>query len=361
MTSLNSQIARLPVDGFLLLLIATVALAAYFPAHGAATSVVDQGVTAAVALLFLLYGARLAPSAIWSGLRNWRLQSVVLASTYCLFPLLGVALTLLLRGHLPADAVTGLLFLCLLPSTVQSSVAFTSIARGNVPAALCSASLSNVLGVVLTPLLVSLLLPAAGGGFSLHAYESIAREILLPFILGQMIRPWSAAWLLRHPLMTAVVDRGSVLVVVYAAFSAGMAAGIWHLLSINTLLAILAIDLAILAVVIVATTGASRRLAFSTEDEIATVFCGSKKSLAGGIPMAVILFPGHAVGLIVLPLMLFHQAQLFVCAALARRYARRSASAAGADAISTALVPPKAKELDMTERSAEPRRAASVT
>jgi sodium/bile acid cotransporter 7 len=211
-----------------------------------------------------------------------------------------------------------------------------------------------MLGVVLTPLLVSSLLPAAGGGFSLHAYAAIAREILLPFILGQMIRPWSAAWLLRHPLMTAVVDRGSVLVVVYAAFSAGMAAGIWHLLSIKSLLAILAIDVATLAVVIIVTTWASRWLAFSTEDEIAAVFCGSKKSLAGGIPMAVILFPGHAVGLIVLPLMLFHQAQLFVCAALARRYA-------GADAMSTALVPPKAKEFDMTERSAEPRRATSVT
>jgi sodium/bile acid cotransporter 7 len=324
MLPLKNLLSRLPADRFLLLLIAVVALAACFPAHGAGTRMAEHGVTAAVSLLFLLYGARLEPQAIWSGLGNWRLQTLVFASTYVLFPLIGIATSWLLRQHLAADAVTGLLFLCLLPSTVQSSIAFTSIARGNVPAALCSASLSNVLGVVLTPILVSQLLPAASGGFSLKAFEDIAREILLPFIIGQIIRPWARAWLLRHPHVTAIVDRGSVLVVVYAAFSAGMVAGIWHQLSIASLAAILAVDLAILAVVMFATTWVSRWLAFPAEDEIAAVFCGSKKSMAGGIPMAAILFPGHAVGLIVLPLMLFHQAQLFVCAVLARRYARRN-------------------------------------
>jgi sodium/bile acid cotransporter 7 len=339
MSELRSLFARLPADRFLMLLIATVVLAAYFPAHGAATKFVERGVTAAVSLLFLLYGARLEPSAIWSGLGNWRLQSLVFASTYVLFPLIGILLGLLLRNHLPADVVSGVLFLCLLPSTVQSSIAFTSIARGNVPAALCSASLSNVLGVLLTPILVSQLLPAASGGFSFKAFEDIAGEILLPFVIGQLIRPWSRAWLLSHPHVTAVVDRGSILVVVYAAFSAGMVAGIWHQLSIGSVLAILAVDLLVLALVIFATTWTSRWLTFSTEDEIAAVFCGSKKSMAGGIPMANILFPGHALGLIVLPLMLFHQAQLFACATLARRYSHRGAVTARA-AQNTALPQP---------------------
>ncbi|WP_201785997.1 bile acid:sodium symporter family protein [Novosphingobium barchaimii] len=313
----------LRLDRYLLLLIATVALAALLPARGAATGWVEHLVVVAVALLFFLYGARLAPDAIWRGLAHWRLQALIFASTYLLFPILGVVVTLLLRGHLPRDVLTGLLFLCLLPSTVQSSIAFTSIARGNVPGALCAASLSNVLGVVLTPTLVSQLLPAASGGFSLSALEDIATQILLPFVLGQAARPWIGAWLLWHPLPTSIVDRGSVLVVVYAAFSAGMVAGIWHQLSLGSLAAVLAIDLAMLALVLLATTLTSRTLGFSTEDEIAIVFCGSKKSMAGGIPMAAILFPGHAVGLIVLPLMLFHQAQLFVCATLARRYAGR--------------------------------------
>jgi sodium/bile acid cotransporter 7 len=178
--------------------------------------------------------------------------------------------------------------------------------------------------VVLTPILVSQLLPAASGGFSLSALEDIATQILLPFVLGQAARPWIGTWLLRHPLPTSIVDRGSVLVVVYAAFSAGMVAGIWHQVSLASMAAVLAIDLAMLAAVLMMTTLASRSLGFSTEDEIAIVFCGSKKSMAGGIPMAAILFPGHAVGLIVLPLMLLHQAQLFVCATLARRHAASS-------------------------------------
>lgn len=254
---------------------------------------------------------------------HWRLQSMVFSSTYLLFPLIGVVASLALRPYLPADLVTGVLFMCLLPSTVQSSIAFTSIARGNVPAALCSASVSNLLGVALTPVLVSLLLSSAAGGVSLAAFEKIAAQIVTPFVVGQLIRPWVGAWLLRHGRLTSVVDRGSVLLIVYAAFSAGMVAGIWGQLSVGTLAAILAVDLAVLALVIVTTMLASRWMGFSREDEIAIVFCGSKKSMASGIPMAAILFPGHALGLIVLPIMLFHQAQLFVCAILARRYAKR--------------------------------------
>jgi sodium/bile acid cotransporter 7 len=157
----------------------------------------------------------------------------------------------------------------------------------------------------------------------LKALEDIALQILLPFMIGQAVRPWVADWLLGHAVLTSVVDRGSVLVVVYAAFSAGMVAGIWHQLSPASIGIILLIDLIVLTLVIGSTTWASRLLGFSKEDEIAIVFCGSKKSMAGGIPMATILFPGHAIGLIVLPLMLFHQAQLFVCATLARRYAER--------------------------------------
>jgi sodium/bile acid cotransporter 7 len=314
---------RLPIDPFLLMLMGTVALAVILPARGVAAVYVDHAVTAAVAALFLLYGARLSPGAVKEGLLHWRLQSMVFASTYLLFPIIGVVAGLLLRPYLPGDLAIGLLFMCLLPSTVQSSIAFTAIARGNVPAALCSASASNVLGVVLTPVLVSLLMSSTGGGFSVAAFEEIALQIIAPFVAGQIIRPWVGAWLLRHPRLTSAVDRGSVLLIVYAAFGAGMVEGIWSQLSFASLASVLAVDLAILAAVIVTTTLASRRIGFSTEDEIAIVFCGSKKSMASGIPMAAILFPGHALGLIVLPVMLFHQAQLFVCAILARRYAER--------------------------------------
>jgi sodium/bile acid cotransporter 7 len=331
MSTLHKLIDRSPIDPYLLLLIGTVGIAALFPAQGTGKPIADAAVTMAVALLFFLYGARLSPQAVWSGLAHWRLQSLTFASTFILFPVIGLGLQAALKPFLPHDILVGIVYLCLLPSTVQSSIAFTSIARGNVPAALCSASVSNLLGVVITPVLVSLLLPGSSVGFSAHALEDIGVQILLPFVVGQAARPLIGDWLLRHRTLTSVVDRGSVLLVVYAAFSAGMVAGVWSRLSVADLAAVLVLSLLVLALVIAATTFASRRLGFSVADEIAIVFCGSKKSMAGGIPMATILFPGHAVGMIVLPLMLFHQAQLFVCATLARRYAARDEQPLRAD------------------------------
>jgi solute carrier family 10 (sodium/bile acid cotransporter), member 7 len=254
---------------------------------------------------------------------HWRLQSLVLASTFILFPLLGLAAAAAARPLLPADLALGLLYACVLPSTVQSSIAFTSIARGNVPAALCSASVSNLFGVVATPALVALLMTSQSGGFSFKALEDVALQLLAPFAAGQLCRPLIGKWLSGHKRLTSFVDRGSILLIVYAAFSEGMVAGVWSQLSWTSLALVLALDCLILAAALVATTLLSRQLGFSKPDEIAIVFCGSKKSIASGIPMASILFPGQAISLIVLPLMLFHQIQLFACAILAQRYARR--------------------------------------
>lgn len=322
MSAIRGFIARSPIDPYLLMLIGAVGLAFALPARGEGRVIVDGSVNGAVAALFFLYGARLSPTAVWEGVTHWRLQLLVFASTFLLFPVIGLGVGALVRPYLPADVTLGLLFLSVLPSTVQSSIAFTSIARGNVPAALCSASLSNMAGVVITPLLVGLMF-STHGGLSTSALSDVALQILLPFAVGQAVRRWISAWLRRHGVITAIVDRGSILLIVYAAFSAGMVAGVWKALSLTSLAAVLAIDLGMLGVVMVATTLASRWLGFSKEDEIAIVFCGSKKSLASGVPMANILFAGHAVGLIVLPLMIFHQAQLFVCATLARRYGAR--------------------------------------
>ena len=321
------------IDPYLLLLIATVALAAVLPARGEAARVAEVAVTVAVALLFFLYGARLAPAAIWAGLTHWRLQGLVFLSTFALFPLLGLAVSGAARAWLPGEIAAGILFLTLLPSTVQSSIAFTGIAGGNVPAALCSASVSNLVGTVLTPVIVAVVFPltgllpaAAGGGVSLHAIEGIAAQILLPFVAGQAARPLIGDWIARHKGPTSLVDRGSILLVVYAAFSEGMVAGIWQAVSALDLALVLVCDGVLLAAVIAATTWMSRALGFSKPDEIAIVFCGSKKSMASGIPMATILFAGSSVSLIVLPLMIFHQVQLFVCAVLARRYAAQTAA-----------------------------------
>jgi len=220
------------------------------------------------------------------------------------------------------------MFLCCLPSTVQSSIAFTSIAKGNVAAAMCSASFSNLIGIVVTPALVTaFLVTQTGGGVSLVAVRDIALQLLAPFVAGQLSRKWIGGFVARHKQMLGYVDRGSILLVVYAAFSEGVVAGIWSRLSIPSLLSLFLANAAILAAVLGSTMWVAHRLRFSTEDQIAIVFCGSKKSLASGLPLASVLLPTAIAGLMVVPLMMFHQMQLMACAWLARRYAARSNTA----------------------------------
>lgn len=312
---------RLPIDPYLVAILSTVAVASALPVRGEGAVVARELTGIAIGLLFFLYGARLSPQAAITGLRHWRLHLTVFASTFLLFPALGVAARVVSPLILSPGLYAGLLYLCLLPSTVQSSIAFTSIARGNVAAALCSASASNLIGIVLTPTLVGLLMHARGRGFSPHAIEDIVLQLLVPFLAGQALRPWIGRWIGEHRAMLGYVDRGSILLVVYTAFSEGVVSGIWHRLTVGGVALLIAVDTLLLAIVLVTTTFASRRLGFSREDEITIVFCGSKKSLASGLPMAGVLFPAQQVGLLVLPLMLFHQIQLIVCAALARRYA----------------------------------------
>jgi sodium/bile acid cotransporter 7 len=243
-----------------------------------------------------------------------------------MFPLIGLALRAGLHAWVSAPMLDGILFLCVLPSTVQSSIAFTSIARGNVPAAVCSASASNVLGMFVTPLLVGLMLTSelgatgSGSGISLGAVGGILGQLLVPFILGHLSRPLTAKWINHHKPVVNLVDRGSILLVVYTAFSAAIVEGLWHRLSVGDLVVVTVLDAAVLFFALVATTVGARRLGFNREDEIAIVFCGSKKSLASGVPMAGVLFPAATIGPMIVPLMIFHQMQLMVCAVLARRY-----------------------------------------
>jgi sodium/bile acid cotransporter 7 len=316
--------SRLPIDGYIAAIVGMVCLASLLPVHNTAAVVANHMTTAAIALLFFLHGARLAPSAALAGAWHWRLHVVILTSTFLLFPALGLGARALFPNLLSAPLWTGLILLCVLPSTVQSSIAFTSIGRGNVPAALCAATASNLLGMLLTPLLAGLLL-SSHGGVSIKGAGDIIVQLLLPFAAGQLSRPLIGAWAQRNRTLLGLVDRGSILLVVYTAFSEGVTQGIWHQLGLSELGRLLAVDAALLGAVLAITTYGSRMLGFSTADEVTIVFCGSKKSLASGLPMATVLLAGQSVGLIVLPLMLFHQIQLMVCATLAKRYANVSA------------------------------------
>jgi sodium/bile acid cotransporter 7 len=322
------------IDWFIVGLITAVILATFLPCRGEGAVVFGFVTNAAIALLFFLHGAKLSRQAIFDGIGNWRLHMTVLASSFVMFPLVGLALRAGLGHWISAPMLDGLLFLCLLPSTVQSSIAFTSIAHGNVPAAVCSASASNVLGMFVTPVLVGFLLigeldrNGGTGGISLDAVGGILLQLLAPFILGHLSRPLTEKWLGRHKFVVNLVDRGSILLVVYTAFSAAVVEGLWHRLSAGDLIVITLLDAAVLFFALTATTFGARRLGFNRPDEIAIVFCGSKKSLASGVPMAGVLFPAATVGPMIVPLMIFHQMQLMVCAVLARRYAEREAKGA---------------------------------
>lgn len=321
--------SRFLPDNFTLALLTTVALASVLPAAGGVARFFEGLTVAAVGLLFFLHGAKLSRQAIVAGLSHWRLHLVVVASTFVLFPLLGWALRPVLQPLVTPDLYLGVLFLCALPATVQSAIAFTAMARGNMPAAICSASASTLLGIGITPLLTGLLLSrtAAAQHDALESIGRIMLQLFVPFIAGHLLRPWIGGLTQRHAPVLKFVDQGAILLVVYTAFSAAVVEGLWRQMPLPALAGLLVVCAVILALALCSTTWLSRRLGFSKEDEVTIVFCGSKKSLASGVPMAKVLFAAHAVGAMVLPLMVFHQMQLMVCAVLAQRYARRPPSA----------------------------------
>jgi solute carrier family 10 (sodium/bile acid cotransporter), member 7 len=308
-------------DNFTLAIVGTVIFASLLPSRGETAVAVNWITNLAVALLFFLHGAKLSREAIVSGATHWRLHGVVMLSTFVLFPLLALAFKPFLSPLVTPTMYAGILFLTTLPSTVQSSIAFTSMAKGNVPAAVCSASASSLLGIFITPALVSLIISNhAASGSAWHTVGNIVLQLLVPFILGQLLRPAIGGWIERNRSVLRLVDQGSILLVVYSAFSEAVNEGLWHHVPLSAIGGLLLINGVLLAAALLVTAGVSKWLGFNRADRITIIFCGSKKSLASGIPMAKVIFASHAVGAVVLPLMLFHQIQLMVCAALAQRW-----------------------------------------
>ncbi|WP_437887021.1 bile acid:sodium symporter family protein [Phytobacter sp. V91] len=319
------------LDPFTLTLVVTVLLASFLPARGSFVPFFEWLTTAAIALLFFMHGAKLSREAIIAGGSHWRLHLWVMCSTFILFPVLGVLFVWWSPVNVSQELYTGFLYLCILPATVQSAIAFTSLAGGNVAAAVCSASASSLLGIFLSPLLVGLLMNLHGADGSLEQVGKIMLQLLLPFVLGHLSRPWTGAWVARNKKWIGKTDQTSILLVVYSAFSEAVVNGIWHKVGVGSLLFIVVASLVLLAIVIAVNIFVARRCGFNKADEITIVFCGSKKSLANGIPMANILFPTSVIGMMVLPLMIFHQIQLMICAVLARRYKRLAEKAQAQD------------------------------
>lgn len=322
-------VKRLARDWFLLGMFAAVILAALFPEFGASGGAMHADVVADVGIfaVFLLHGLGLPAAQLRAGVVTWRVHVVVQAFTFVVFPLLWWLGDVLVGRWMPADLSLGLLYLCAVPSTISSSVAMTGVARGNVPAAIFNASLSSLLGIVLTPLIIGLFASATGHSLSMgQAILKLSTLLLLPLVLGQLLRPLVGGWFARYRPYTNAFDRVVILVLVYSSFCDSIASGLFSDYGAAVLGVAFVGAMLILAIVLMLTTRTARALGFSKEDEITVVFCGSKKTLASGVPMARLLFGANpALGLIVLPLMFYHQAQLLVCSLLAERYAKRPA------------------------------------
>lgn len=317
---------KLKPDWFLLGIIAATFLAWLAPGPGAEGGWLHPELLtkAGVALIFFLHGLALSFAALRTGALNWRLHLLVQTCTFLLFPLIGLALYTLFSGWMAPDMRLGIFYLCALPSTVSSSVAMTAAARGNVAGAVFNATLSSLIGVVLSPLWVALVMKTAGHTQPIGPVMlDLFRWLVLPLIVGQLLRPWLGAWAAAHKPVIHLADRGTIVLLVYTSFCDSFRQGVWSGHGVGPILVIVALCGVIFAVVMAITGAAARGLSFTREDRIAAMFCGSKKTLASGIPMAKLIFGAHpGLGLILLPIMIYHPLQLFVCGVLAQRWSR---------------------------------------
>lgn len=314
----------LALDRFTILLVLMVLLATLLPISGQFAYYFNILTTVAIAVLFFLHGAKLSREAVIEGMLHWRMHALVFIFTFLIFPLIGLLSRPVLEPVLGQQLYWGFLFMCFLPSTVQSSIAFTSMAKGNVAGAVCSASFSNIIGMFITPILVSYFIL----GQSQHDFDptksivQITLLLLVPFILGQLLRPFIFPQMRKFPSVVKVFDQGSILMVVYGAFSSAVVAGLWQQVSGITLIYLTLACSVLLTVVMLLALYLPKWLGFNQADQITIFFCSSKKTLASGVPMAQILFIGQPLGMIVLPIMIFHQIQLMVCGVIANYWSK---------------------------------------
>jgi len=319
------------LDSFLLGILGAMGLACFTAPWGGSHGALGLGhlTSVGIALVFGLHGAQVSRERLHAGSRNLRLHLLIQGATYLVFPVLGLCGFWLLRGTVPMPLALGFFYLCALPSTIASAVTLVGIARGNVPAAIFNATLSGLLGIFMTPMLVSLLATTSGVHLSLlDAIRSLVETVLLPFASGHLLQRWLLPVLRTAPRLVRFIERGAVLLVMYVAFCDAVAADVLHQAAAGSLVVMLLAVAALLGAMLLALRTLASRLALAPEDAVALLLCGSQKSLANGMPMAKALFGAYpALGLLVLPMIAYHQAQLVAGAMIARRHAARTINA----------------------------------
>ncbi|MEZ9708393.1 bile acid:sodium symporter family protein [Vibrio breoganii] len=319
-------IKKIKKEWFLVGMVMAIVLAVLTPDLGktGGTLHLDSVTVLGIALVFFLHGLGLSPKAIVEGLSNWKLHLYVQGATFVVYPLLWVVFGQGFLAYMPAALAFGFCYLFVLPSTISSSVAMTAIGKGNLPGAIFNASLSSILGVFITPLLIQVFMGMEGAELNLmDSVISISKMLLLPMILGQIMRPWLLEWTQKHKAVVNKLDKYVILLIVYSAFCDSIDHGIWSDFSPTLLLISALICLIVLIVMVHGIQWGARKVGFTHQDEVAAVFCGTKKTLAAGIPMAKVIFAHDPnLGMILLPIMLYHPIQIFYCAVLANRYAK---------------------------------------
>ncbi|MGL6260740.1 bile acid:sodium symporter family protein [Vibrio sp. WXL210] len=327
---LNSFLSYLKKEWFLTGMITAVVLAVLIPSVGQSSGLLhlDQVTAVGIAVIFFLHGVGLSPEALKAGVTNWRLHVFVQSATFIAYPILWLVFGDVFHALMPAALAFGFCYLFVLPSTISSSVAMTSAAKGNVPGAIFNASLSSVLGVLITPMLIQWFMGMDGVEMDMwDTIVSISSMLLLPMALGQLLRPALLSHFEPHKAIINKIDKWVILLIVFNAFSDSVADGIWQDFALSTLALTLAATSIILVIVVHSMQWIARKAGFNREDEIAAVFCGTKKTLAAGVPMAKVIFGADPMlGMLLLPIMFYHQIQIFYCAILASRYAEARAS-----------------------------------
>ena len=308
--------SRIFPDRFVPVLLATILLASLLPVRGAAVPIAQGLSTAAIVFLFFLNGVRLPRDEVLHGIRNWKLQGGALLFCFGAMALLGLAAQAATAPLLPATLALGFLFLGILPSTVQSATAASSLAGGNVAASVVAAALLNLCGVIVSPLLFAALAGSAGEISGAGALRIVA-ILLLPFIAGQFAQAWLRPWVLAHRGLATFMDRTAIAIAVYVAFSAAVVAGIWQMLDGREI----GIVLGIVAVMLALSFGGAwlfgALLRLKRPDRITLLFSGAQKSIAVGAPLAATLFPPAIAGMVLVPILVYHMAQLILSAWIA--------------------------------------------